>query len=84
MDFAGAGSRRIRIGDAMSGLMACVIEGFAAYANTYYPWQSEDDQRLAADPMQSERRDGRQGSAPVVGALSGIFVDDGRNTNGRQ
>ena len=84
-DFEGAGSRRTWIGDAMSWLMACVIEGFTAYANSHYPWQYEEDQRLAAGPMQSERHDGRQGSlaAPVVGALSGTFFDDWRKTNGR-
>jgi hypothetical protein len=80
----GADSRRDPIANAVSWLTDCIIEGFAAYANHYYPWQHEDDRRFGEDTVQSGRQEHRFGSpaTPSVDAdLSGAVVAGGRSTD---
>ena len=51
-----AGHRRTLLGDAMSWLIACVIEGFAANAHALYPWHCEDDRaRRRPDALRAAR-----------------------------
>jgi hypothetical protein len=69
----------------MCWLADCVIEGFAAYANGFYPWHHDDDRWLEGDAMQSERLDHRIASpvAPSVdAALSRTVAGVRRSTGG--
>jgi hypothetical protein len=81
----GADDRQDPTGNAMSWLTDCIIEGFAAYASLYYPWQHEHYRRFGEDFVQSERHELRSGSPsmPSIDAdLSGAVVVDRRGTGG--